>query len=332
MDRNLILVVEDHQDLLEIWQTWLEMEGYRVVTASNGDAAFEHMMFELPALVVADYMMPKMSGLQLLELLREDDLTKNIPFIIITAADDPEVRLSALKKGVDKFLRKPIDRTMFIAEVSSSINCQKIRDELLKSTIAKFKKEIEKAIQPLKTGFEKLETIAQNICVAKADVSLAADHTATSLSSLFNNRKRILKQLNKISEYSVLIDELSNQPGMELLKDVIQNINEDKILEDNFSSSLKSIKNMYDENLQILNGLLSTLEFQDFMVQQNENTAKLLLDLRLVLTKILEFYSSSISDFCKFDPSRTPEFSNMAAHAGEIIDQNEIKDLFETDE
>ena len=56
------------------------------------------------------------------------------------------------------------------------------------------------------------------------------------------------------------------------------------------------------------------------------------MDLRLVLTKILEFYSSSISDFCKFDPSRTPEFSNMAAHAGEIIDQNEIKDLFETEE
>jgi len=85
MSGKKVLIVDDEVHIVHVVAIKLRNNGYEPITAGNGKEAFELACREKPDVIIADYMMPIMDGLELLEKLRENDRTKDIPFILLTA-------------------------------------------------------------------------------------------------------------------------------------------------------------------------------------------------------------------------------------------------------
>jgi len=102
-----VLVVEDEADIAALIAYQLTREGYRVETASTGTEALDAVGRELPDLVVLDRMLPDLSGDEVLQRLRADAPTLNVPVIVLTAKREQEDRIEGLELGADDYLTKP---------------------------------------------------------------------------------------------------------------------------------------------------------------------------------------------------------------------------------
>lgn len=105
MDGRSILLVEDEYGAAEILQLILEVEGYRVVSAPNGQAAWDQLASHLPDVVLTDFMMPRLDGAQLGRRLRETARTARVPIIMMSGVSEAEVQRHF--SGYDAFLQKP---------------------------------------------------------------------------------------------------------------------------------------------------------------------------------------------------------------------------------
>lgn len=101
-----ILLVEDDKSLREIYGVRLLAEGYDIVSAGDGEAALAMAIKERPALIVSDVMMPKISGFDMLDILRSTTETKDIKVIMMTALSSEDQRLRGEKLGADRYLVK----------------------------------------------------------------------------------------------------------------------------------------------------------------------------------------------------------------------------------
>lgn len=101
-----IMLVEDDANLLEIYQARLAAEGFQIVTAKDGEEALAIAVKERPDLIVADIMMPKVSGFDMLDILRGTPETKNVKIIMMTALSQLEDKQRAEKLGADRYLVK----------------------------------------------------------------------------------------------------------------------------------------------------------------------------------------------------------------------------------
>ena len=105
--RGIILVVDDNTDIVAIVQTILEANGYEVMAAYNGAEALAQLATHKPDLMVLDIMMPEMSGLEVLERIRETPSLARIPVILLTAKDEDEDLLSGYQSGANYYIPKP---------------------------------------------------------------------------------------------------------------------------------------------------------------------------------------------------------------------------------
>ncbi len=107
---SMILIVDDEDAGRETLQSILEGEGYRLQMAENGSQALEKARRFLPDVILLDVMMPGMTGFEVCQHIRSDPAIAEIPVIMLTALDDRESLLAALKAGADDFISKPFDR------------------------------------------------------------------------------------------------------------------------------------------------------------------------------------------------------------------------------
>jgi putative two-component system response regulator len=107
---SLVLIVDDEYIGRETLQSILEGEGYELEMAENGFQAIEKAKELLPDVILLDVMMPGMTGFEVCQRIRSDPQIAEIPIIILTALDDRESLLNALKAGADDFISKPFDR------------------------------------------------------------------------------------------------------------------------------------------------------------------------------------------------------------------------------
>ncbi len=107
--QSTILIVDDDESTRITLEAILLREGYNLVFAHDGVEALTKAKDLMPDLVLLDVMMPGMSGLEVCEALRADDLLSVIPVVMVTALDDRDSRLRALDVGADDFLSKPVD-------------------------------------------------------------------------------------------------------------------------------------------------------------------------------------------------------------------------------
>lgn len=101
-----VMLVEDDNNLREIYEARLAAEGYQIISAPDGEAALALAIKEKPDLIVSDIMMPKVSGFDMLDILRSTTETKNAKIIMMTALGQAEDKARAEKLGADRYLVK----------------------------------------------------------------------------------------------------------------------------------------------------------------------------------------------------------------------------------
>ena len=112
-----ILIVEDEADLALMIRYNLEAEGFRVHTAMSGDEAVDLMHDKLPDLILLDWMLPGLSGIELCRRWRSREETSRIPIIMITSRTGEKHRQRAFEIGVDRYLGKPYQENELMRNV-----------------------------------------------------------------------------------------------------------------------------------------------------------------------------------------------------------------------
>lgn len=115
--RRNILVVDDEPYMVRLLQHHLEKAGYRMTKATSGNDALTRIRQDKPDLVLMDVMMPQLNGLEVLAKLREEEATRDLPVIIMTANAQRFTRDEAEAAGVTVYLTKPFSPTHLLAEV-----------------------------------------------------------------------------------------------------------------------------------------------------------------------------------------------------------------------
>ncbi len=116
-----ILVVDDQPDNVFILQDRLENEGYEVITAYDGPSGIEKTLTESPDLVLLDVMMPGMSGFEACKKITENEESKDIPVILVTALTSVEDIKEGLNAGAFDYIKKPFNKTELIARIKSAL-------------------------------------------------------------------------------------------------------------------------------------------------------------------------------------------------------------------
>jgi len=119
-----ILVADDDQKLLKMVRRTLIYEGFQVVTAENGREALAKLETEPPDLIVLDWMMPELNGLELLHRLRVAG--DEVPVLMLTARDAVENRVEGLDRGADDYLVKPFAPSELLARLRALLRRSKI--------------------------------------------------------------------------------------------------------------------------------------------------------------------------------------------------------------
>lgn len=114
MSKPKVLVVDDEESILDFISMALEHEGYQVVTATTGTQALEAYQQERPQMVVLDWMLPDLDGLQVCQRLRQ---ASNVPVLMLTAKGEWEDRVKGLDAGADDYLAKPFKYQELLARL-----------------------------------------------------------------------------------------------------------------------------------------------------------------------------------------------------------------------
>ncbi|HEY5505476.1 MAG TPA: response regulator [Sedimentisphaerales bacterium] len=107
MTPRKVLVVDDEIHIVHVIAIKLRNNGYEPITAGNGQEAYDLACRENPDIIIADYMMPVMTGLELLEKLRGNETTRNIPFILLTARNFAIDDVNQQRLNVSQCITKP---------------------------------------------------------------------------------------------------------------------------------------------------------------------------------------------------------------------------------
>jgi len=115
--KPLILIVEDEADLVTLLRYNLEKDGYRTAVAGDGEEALMLAAEQTPNLVLLDWMLPLMSGIEVCRQLRRNAKTRDIPIIMVTARGEESDRVRGLNSGADDYITKPFSPTELSARV-----------------------------------------------------------------------------------------------------------------------------------------------------------------------------------------------------------------------
>ncbi len=117
----VVLVVEDDPSQREVLAYNIEAEGYRVVTASNGEEALLSVKDESPDLVVLDWMLPNVSGIEVCRRLKRDATSAKLPVIMLSARSEEDDRVRGLETGADDYIVKPYSVAELLARIRTQL-------------------------------------------------------------------------------------------------------------------------------------------------------------------------------------------------------------------
>ena len=119
MEEKRILVVEDERAIREMVVFTLKRAGFKVTEAEDASAARRALVDHSPDLVLLDWMLPDLSGLELARALRRDDGTRELPIIMLTARAAEDDKVMGLESGADDYLTKPFSARELVARIQA---------------------------------------------------------------------------------------------------------------------------------------------------------------------------------------------------------------------
>lgn len=172
--RQTILVVDDEPDIVEIIQYNLEKSGFDVIVAADGSAALEKARNEAPDLIVLDLMLPGLEGTDVCRILKQDERTRFIPILMLTAKSEEIDRIIGLELGADDYVVKPF---------SPREIALRIRNILRRRTAPE-------TAGPVRAGPLVIDVEGHHVSVSGSTVSLTATEFKL-LAVLFQRRGRV---------------------------------------------------------------------------------------------------------------------------------------------
>ncbi len=163
-NKPVILVVDDQLQNIELLEAYLAPQGYEIIKAASGEEALEKLSGYQIDLVLLDIIMPRMSGLEVLEKVRSDEKTRTIPVVMVTALKETEDKIKALEAGCDDFISKPVDKVELLARVKSILKISRYFRQLEEKD--KFKAVVDK--------------ISDGIAICNPDYSIKDSNPAIS--------------------------------------------------------------------------------------------------------------------------------------------------------
>ena len=124
---RMVVLADDNADMRSYVSRLLSDHGYEVVAVSDGEAALAAALERAPYLILSDVMMPKLDGFGLLGRLRENETTRNVPTILLSARAGEEAKIEGLERGADDYLVKPFSARELFARVESAIKLADFR-------------------------------------------------------------------------------------------------------------------------------------------------------------------------------------------------------------
>ncbi len=119
MPKETILIVEDEDDILELVQHHIEEEGFKTLTSQTGDEALEIIEETPPDLIILDIMLPGMVGTEVCKTLKQQDETRDIPIIMLTAKGEEIDRVVGFELGADDYITKPFSSRELVLRVKA---------------------------------------------------------------------------------------------------------------------------------------------------------------------------------------------------------------------
>lgn len=127
---NKVLIVDDEPFNLDLLEQELAEEGYAIERANDGEEALKKVVSFLPDVILLDYMMPKMNGIEVVKRLKQDGRYKGIPVILLTAKASQEDKVKGLNAGADDYITKPFESFELLARVRSMLRIKEMHDAL----------------------------------------------------------------------------------------------------------------------------------------------------------------------------------------------------------
>jgi len=128
-----ILVIDDLPENVFLLQDRLENEGYHIITAYDGKSGIEKTRTEIPDLILMDIMMPGITGIEACRILVNDEKTKHIPIILVTAKSGAEDTKEGLEAGAFDYIKKPFNKIELLARVKSALKLSEANYQLLEA-------------------------------------------------------------------------------------------------------------------------------------------------------------------------------------------------------
>ncbi len=128
--RETILIVEDEKDIVKMLEYNLKKEGFKTLTAYDGEDALYSANSEHPDLILLDLMLPGIDGLEVSKTLKKDTKTASIPVIMLTAKSQESDKIIGLELGADDYITKPFSPRELIARIKAVLSRIKEKDKL----------------------------------------------------------------------------------------------------------------------------------------------------------------------------------------------------------
>lgn len=144
-----ILLIEDNQELRENTAEILELSNYKVATAENGKLGVDLAIADKPDLIICDIMMPVLDGYGVLHLLSNNDATKGIPFIFLTAKTEKTDLRKGMEMGADDYITKPFDDIELLKAVETRLKKSELLKELFSVDVKSLDEFIDKTQRSL---------------------------------------------------------------------------------------------------------------------------------------------------------------------------------------
>ncbi|MBB4657873.1 phosphate regulon transcriptional regulator PhoB [Parvularcula dongshanensis] len=154
MAETRVLIVEDEESLSTLLDYNLTKEGFLTVLASDGEEGLLKIEEERPDVVVLDWMLPKVSGVEVCRRVRQNVETQNIPVIMLTARGDETDRIRGLDMGADDYMVKPVSMAELAARIRAVL--RRIRPALVAETVTVGDIEMDRAAHRVRRGGEEI--------------------------------------------------------------------------------------------------------------------------------------------------------------------------------
>ncbi len=125
-----ILIADDEKINVDFFQVMLTKLGFDVEVAYDGEQVLEKVMEFTPDLILLDLLMPKLSGYKVVEIMKNDEKTKNIPIIVLTAVNDIKDKVEMIELGIEDYITKPFNFVEILARIRNTLRAKFLKDEM----------------------------------------------------------------------------------------------------------------------------------------------------------------------------------------------------------